>query len=150
MIGSLGDVVFEVSSELVKTFQDLQFQHSAKYAQHDIHGNVGLLEYTGRNPTTCGLKIRLDSALGIDPMKEIVLLYMMMRNGVAVSLILDGQPQGEGLWVIESFSEEWKVVGNTGKMIAAESSIQLKEYVEDGGMDGGVNGIRRDGKAGIY
>jgi phage protein U len=146
MIGSLGDVVFEVSSESVETFRDLQFQHSAKYAQHDIHGNVGLLEYTGRNPTAGSLKIRFDSALGVDPMQEIDLLYRMMGNGVAVNLILDGRPQGEGLWVIESFSEEWKVVNNTGKMIAAESSIQLKEYVEDGGMDG----IRRDGKAGIY
>jgi phage protein U len=136
MIGSLGDVVFEVSSESVKTFQDLQFQHSVKYAQHDIHGSVGLLEYTGKNPTTGSLKIRFDSALGVEPMKEIVSIYMMMRNGVAVNFILDGRPQGEGLWVIESFTEEWKVVNNTGKMIAAESSIQLKEYVEDGGMDG--------------
>jgi phage protein U len=138
MIGSLGDVVFEVSSESVKTFQDLAFQHSVKYAQHDIHGRTGLLEYTGRNPSTGSFKMRIDSALGVDPMQELVKLYMMMRNGVAVDFILDGSPQGEGLWVIESFSEEWKVVNNTGKMIAAESSIQIKEYMPDDG--GRLNG----------
>ncbi|MDR1978309.1 MAG: phage tail protein [Synergistaceae bacterium] len=137
MIGSFGDIVFEVSSESVKTFQDLQFQYKANYAQHDVHGSVGLLEYTGRTPTTCSLKMRFDSALNVEPMDEIVALYVMMRDGVAAYLILDGDIQGDyGLWVIESFTEEWKVTNNTGKMIVAESSIQLKEYIEGGDGNG--------------
>ena len=47
MIGSLGSVVFEVSTERVKTFRDLQIQRSAKYSEHAIHGRKGLLEFTG-------------------------------------------------------------------------------------------------------
>ena len=128
MIGSYGDVVFEVSSESVKTFQDLQFQHKVRYAQHDIHGGVGLLELTGRDPSTGSLNMRLDSALNVDPMAELATLYVMMRDGVVSDLIFDGQPQGEGQWIIESFNEDWKVVNNSGKLIVAEASVQFKEY----------------------
>jgi phage protein U len=134
MIGSLGGVVFEVSSERVKTFQDLKFQYSMKYAQHDIHGGVGLLELTGRAPATCSLKILLDSALGVDPKDELKELLEIMLKGAAVGFILDGSPQAlerGGQWVIESATETWKVVDHTGKMISAEVDLQLKEYMGD-------------------
>ena len=36
MIGSLGSVVFEVSTERVRTFRDFQIQRSAKYSEHAI------------------------------------------------------------------------------------------------------------------
>jgi phage protein U len=132
VIGSYGDVVFEVSSDVVKTFEDLQFQHKVRYAQHDVHGGTGLIELTGRDPSTGSLKIRLDTALGVDPMKELAALYIMMRDGVVTDLIFDGQPQGEGMWVIESVSETWKIVNNTGALIVAEASVQFKEYIGGG------------------
>jgi phage protein U len=132
LIGSLGDVVFEVSSERVKTFQDLKFQYAMKYAQHDVHGGVALLELTGRAPVTCSLKIILDSALGVDPMNELVELIIIMGKGKVVDFILDGEPQGlqkGGQWVIESIGESWKVTDNKGKMISVEVDLQLKEYI---------------------
>jgi hypothetical protein len=133
MVGSLGDVVFEVSSEKVKTFQDLKFQHAMKYAQHDIHGGVGLLELTGRAPSTASLKITLDSALGVDPLKELAMLFGMMILGKVVDLILDGAPRSMlpgSHWIIENISESLKVVNNEGKTIAIEVDLQLKEYVD--------------------
>ena len=42
MIGSLGSVVFEVLTDRVRTFCDLQIQRSAKYSEHAIHGRKGL------------------------------------------------------------------------------------------------------------
>ena len=133
MIGSLGDVVFEVSSDSVKTFNDLNMQYSAKYAQHDIHGKKGLLEFTGLDPTTMSLKILLSSALGVTPKEEIVTLLEMLNAGKAIPFILDGEPQGDGLWVIENMSVEQKTLSNKGVLILAEVSLNLKEYVEGGG-----------------
>jgi hypothetical protein len=103
------------------------------YAQHDIHGGVGLLELTGRSPATCSLKILLDSALGVDPTKELADLIKMMIKGAVIDFILDGSPQGlhpGGRWVIEDVGESWKVIDKTGKMISVEVDLQLKEYME--------------------
>ena len=132
MIGSLGDVVFEVSSESVKTFNGLNMQFSAKYAQHDVHGGKGLLEFTGLDPTKLNFKIRLDTALGIDPKEELKTLREILESGKAVPFILNGEPQGEGLWVIESLGENHKILNNSGALILAEASLSLKEYIEDG------------------
>jgi phage protein U len=65
-------------------------------------------------------------------MKELAALYVMMRDGAVTDLIFDGQPRGEGMWVIESVSETWKVVNNTGALIVAEASVQFKEYIGGG------------------
>ncbi|GHV45290.1 hypothetical protein FACS1894204_04010 [Synergistales bacterium] len=136
MIGSLGDVVFEVSSESVKTFEDLSTQYGAKYAQHDIHGKKGLLEFTGLDPTTMSLKILLSTALAITPKDEITALLEMLNAGKAIPFILDGEPQGDGLWVIESMGVEHKTLSNKGTLVLAEVSLNLKEYVDGGGADG--------------
>jgi phage protein U len=132
MIGSLGEVVFEVSSESVKTFDDLSMQWSAKYAQHDIHGRKGLLEFTGLAPTSLSLKIQLSSALGIVPKDELSTLRDMLKAGKAVPFVLEGEPQGDGLWVVEDLNENHKVISNTGALLLAEVSLNLKEYVENG------------------
>jgi phage protein U len=137
VIGSLCDVVFEVSSENVKTFEDLSAQYSAKYAQHDTHGKKGLLEFTGLNPTTMSLKILLSAALGVAPKEEITTLLEMLNAGKAVPFILGGEPQGEGLWVIESMSVEHKALSDKGELVLAEVSLSLTEYAEGGG-EGGV------------
>ena len=131
MVGTLGDVVFEVSAEAVKTFDSLNMQYSAKYAQHDIHGKKGLLEFTGLDPTKISLKIHFDTALGVNPKDELITLRKMLEAGKAVPFILDGEPQGWNLWVIESLSEDHKTLNNTGALVAAQVSINLKEYVED-------------------
>jgi phage protein U len=136
MIGSLGDIVFEVSSEAVKTFGDMTMQYSAKYAQHDIHGGKGLLEFTGLAPTTLSLKIQLSTALGVTPKDELTALRGMLTAGKAVPFILGGEPQGDGLWVIESLNENHKVVDKAGALRLAEVSLSLKEYVEGGDSDG--------------
>ena len=136
MIGSLGDVVFEVSSEAVKSFDNLNMKFSAKYAQHDVHGGKGLLEFTGLDPTSLSLKVRLDMALGINPKDELTTLRDMLEAGQAIPFILDGEPQGWNLWVIEDLQEDHKVLNNTGMLILAEASLSLKEYVEGGERDG--------------
>jgi phage protein U len=136
LIGSLGDVVFEVSSESIRTFDALNIQLSAKYAQHDIHGRKGLLEFTGLDPAKLSFKIRLDAALGLMPKDELTALRGILEAGKAVPFVLDGEPQGWHLWVIESLSEEHKVLNNSGTLILAEVSLNLKEYVEDGGKNG--------------
>ena len=130
MIGSLGDVVFEVSSEKVQTFRDYQIQRSAKFSEHTIHGRKALLEFTGLAPASVSLNIRLDAGLGIIPKDELDYLHFVLKSHYAVTLILDGEPQGDGLWVLESIDEKHEIIDNFGTSIAVEVSLKLKEYIE--------------------
>lgn len=136
MVGTLGDIVFEVSSKSVRTFDGLNMQYGVKYAQHDVHRGKALLEYTGLDPTKLSFKIRLDAALGLDPKEELKALRDMAEKHEAVPFVLDGEPQGWNLWVLESLNVDHKVLNNTGALILAEASLSLKEYVEDGDEDG--------------
>ena len=130
MIGSFGAVVFEVSSERVRTFRDFQIQHSAKYTEHAIHGRKGLLEFSGLSASTASLNIRLDAGLGVNPKDELTTLHDILKNHEALPFILDGEPQGDGLWVLESIGENYEVIDNKGAVIAVEVSLKLKEYIE--------------------
>lgn len=130
MIGSFGDVVFEVSTERVRTFRDFQIQRSAKYSEHAIHGRKGLLEFTGLSPASISLSIRLDAALGVNPKEELNTLYDILNKHKAVPFILDGEPQGDGLWVLEGLDENHEIIDKHGTSIAVEVSLKLKEYIE--------------------
>lgn len=130
MIGSFGEVVFEVSAEWIRTFRDFQIQHSAKYTEHAIHGRKGLLEFTGLSASTASLNIRLDAGLGINPKEELKTLHEILAKHEALPFILDGEPQGDGLWVLESIGENYEIIDNHGTAIAVEVSIKLKEYIE--------------------
>ena len=137
-IGSLGDVAFEVSSENVRTFSDLQIQRKANYAEHAIHGKKGLLEFTGLAPLTASMKIDLLASLGVVPKDELAALVEILTKHEAVPFILDGEPQGDNLWVLESMSESYPVINNKGEIISVSVTLNLKEYVE--AEDGGNNG----------
>ena len=130
MIGSYGDIVFEVSSERVKTFRDFQIQRSAKYSEHAIHGGKALLEFTGLSPASLSINIRLDAGLGLNPKEELNMLYEVLNNHITMPFILDGEPQGDNLWVLESIDEKREIIDNHGTLIAAEISLKLKEYIE--------------------
>ena len=130
MIGSLGEVVFEVSSDLVRTFRDFQIQRSAKFSEHAIHGGKALLEFTGLAPASMSLSIRLDAGLGVNPKEELEALREILTNHEAVPFILDGEPQGDGLWVLEGLDENYEVIDNQGTFIALDVSLKLKEYIE--------------------
>ena len=130
MIGSLGDVVFEVSSEIVRTFKDFQIQHGARYTEHAIMNRKGLLEFIGLNAASASLNIRLDAGLGVNPAKELETLREILKNHEAVPLIFDDEIQGDGLWVLENLDEKFEVLDNHGTPIIVEASLKLKEYIE--------------------
>ena len=130
MIGSYGDIIFEVSSERVKTFRDFQIQRSAKYSEHAIHGGKALLEFTGLSPASLSINIRLDAGLGLNPKEELNMLYEVLNNHITMPFILDGEPQGDNLWVLESIDEKREIIDNHGTLIAAEITLKLKEYIE--------------------
>ena len=129
-LGSLGDIEFEVSDEKVRTFSAMQISKSAKFAAHEVHNKKALLEFTGLNAANLSLKIDINSALGVDVNEELDALHELLDQHEAVPFILNGEPQGDGLWALESLDEEFSLINNKGELVRVELSLKLREYIE--------------------
>ncbi|WP_282012772.1 phage tail protein [Pyramidobacter piscolens] len=127
-IGTFGAVTFEASREFVRTFDDLQRSGQTQYAEHARIGLKPLLQYVSPGLETISFKMSFSVELHVDPRGEIDLLRVMRDQGHAALLVLDGRPLGR--FVVQSLSETWRRVDNTGYLCAAEVQVSLKEYVE--------------------
>ena len=130
MIGTLGEVVFEVSASKVKTFDSMKRSGSGRWATHEIIGQKPVMEFLGPGIEQISFNMRFDVFLGINPSDELVVLRQMRDAGEAVTLILEGQPVTDNLWVIESLSEDYPAIDNTGRILIANVDVSLKEYVK--------------------
>lgn len=131
MIGSLGEVAFEVSSKKVFTFGELSRERTARINFHERLGGLKpLAEFIGPGVESISFTIRLSRYLGVDPLAEVATLRKMCDSGTAASFSLDGKPQGDGLWLVESIKETWRNVDNKGNPTEIDCDIQLKEYME--------------------
>lgn len=129
MIGSLGPVVFETSSERIRTFTDFKRSGSARWGKHEIMLGKPVKEFLGPGDEQITFSVRLDVSLGVNPTDELFILRFIRDNGLAMPLILNGRPVSENLWIIESLNENWKYVDNEGRLLAAEVELTISEYV---------------------
>lgn len=130
MLGSLGEIVFEVSSNMVMTFDDFERSSSARLSFHELQGRKPLREFVGPDVETISFKIRLSTYEGVDPTQKIEKLRDAKDEGIAQLFVLDGAPQGKGYWLIENISESPRFFDNRGRPAVIECDITLKEYME--------------------
>lgn len=127
-IGTFGSLTFIVSDEVVKTFSDMKWDTSAKYATHDRHLLDDLLEFLGPEPDQISFKMKFSVFLGTNPLAEVQKLRQMVRTGQAERLVLGAQVYGEYKWVITKLSTTMKTFDNKGNCWAAEVTVSIQEY----------------------
>lgn len=125
-IGTLGGVVFSVSTNQVKTFDDLKRSGSAKYASHNRHLKDTLLEFTGNDPDKITFTMALSAFLGVDPQAEISNLQAAKRAGRIMQLVIGRQSYGN--WVITSLSTDYDRIDNKGNVLIANVNVSLTAY----------------------
>lgn len=128
VIGTLGKTVFTVTDKTVKTFNSLKWDSGAKYAVHDRHLKVPLLEFLGTELESISFTMYFSIFLGVNPMDEITKLLVAERNGEAMSLVIGNKAYGRNKWVIEKLSKDLERFDNKGNLLTAKVSISLKEY----------------------
>lgn len=128
LVGSFGEVVFEVSDYKVLTFKEFKREGGAKYATHEVIGQPPKLEYLHRELEKISLEINLIAELGVSPEEEIQKITDMCNSGEANYLIFGGEVYGDSQWVIESYSETVKHFGADGEVKSSEVSLKLTEY----------------------
>lgn len=132
MIGSIGEVVFEVDSEKsILTFDELNETHQANYSEHQVLSRKGLIEFTGLKASSISFMMKLNMELGVNPDEQIRRLISMLEEHEAVNFILAGIPKGNGRWVIESLDVKHKLIDNRGYTRSADVSLKLREYIDD-------------------
>lgn len=130
-IGTLGNLVFQVSSETVQTINDLQWSGSAQYSTHQRHLGKGLLEFTGVDPDDLSFSIFLSRSLGVEPEESLALLRQYERNGTTLPFSLGSRPYGEYRWVIVSHKVQVAQFAGRGRIAAATVSVSLREYIKE-------------------
>lgn len=129
IVGCLGDLIFEVSSDTVKTVSNFTESASTRYAIHQRHNNSACLEYVGMDPDQITFDIELSAYLGVSPQSQINILWNYIRSGLPVSLVLGATVYGKWRWVIKSHSIKLKHTDKYGTWTHCTVSVTLMEYL---------------------
>lgn len=129
VVGALGDIVFSVSSRMVKTISNMNWSGSARYATHQRHAGNALTEFTGLDPDKITLDIELSVYLGVDPMTEITRIWRYERNAATLPLVLGNHGYGRYRWTITSHKTKAKTYDGHGNITSATVSLSLQEYL---------------------
>lgn len=129
-IGSLGSVVFVVSPEAIRTFQEFTRSSAGRWAKHDIIGQQPKTQFLGPGLDTISFTMWFDARFKLNPRKELDKLKEIERAGKALPLVIGGKGIGTGLWIITGLNQSWTKIDNAGNVLHATAAVSLEEYVK--------------------
>lgn len=144
-IGTFGAVVFETSTNLVRTFKDMTRDTNVRLASHDIIGKKPVIEWIGPGTDTIKFSMQFNSILGVEPSDEEKKLRDMAQTGKVAHIIVGGEPISDYKFIIESISSSGRIYDRDGNLIKSMVDITVKEYPENvtvtqkGGTNGNTN-----------
>ena len=144
-IGTFGNVVFETSNDLVRTFKDMTRDTNVRLASHDIIGKKPVIEWIGPGTDTIKFSMQFNSILGVEPKDEEKKLRDMAQTGKVAHIIVGGEPISDYKFIIESISSSGRIYDRDGNLIKSMVDISVKEYPENvtvtqkGGTNGNTN-----------
>lgn len=128
-IGSFGSLIFEVTHEKVRTFDELTRSATARWSKHERFGQKPRSEFLGPDLDSISFKMRFDAQYGVNPKSEMDKLLDLCRSGKADTLIIGGTPIGRDQWVITSVKQSWTAVDNQGRVIVGTADVTMEEYM---------------------
>gem|GEM_PF-489774 len=124
VIGSLGDVIFNVSRNQVKTFSNMQISGTAQWASHNRHLKSTLIEFTGNDLDKLTFTMLLSAFNGVNPTVEIAKLTSHKKSGRVLRLIVGGRHYGR--FVIQSLSQSLERFDGSYE----DGSVRAKRFIE--------------------
>jgi hypothetical protein len=130
LVGTFGVLIFEASGSRVHTFSDLTVSTQNRFAQHDVHLEMPILEYTGPGLTEVNFKINFNKQWGSDPIASLLILRAYLKWGFISPLLVGMRPVtiGFNLFVCTQVNEEHKFFDAKGRLFGAAVDVQLREY----------------------
>lgn len=127
-VGTLGQIVFEVSDKKILTFNGMTREVSGRWAEHEVMGVKPKPEFLGAGNQKIVLPITLSAGLGVRPRKMLELVESMVESGNAEYLIINCRPVGRNPFRLTGSSEEWGHMYRHGELAKASLTITLEEY----------------------
>lgn len=127
-VGSLGKVVFTVSTNKVETFSGLKISSSASYGSHKRHGGNEIIEFTGNDADTVSFNMTLSQILGVKVDSELEKLKKYKKSGKTLKFVIGKRVIGNYRWVITKLTVTEEIYGKKSELITAGVAITLKEY----------------------
>lgn len=128
-LGSFAELVFEVSSFRVLTYDDWHRESKARYARHELINQTTVLEYLGPDTEKISLTIKFSARLNVNPPEEAQKVRQMCLDGVADYLIIGNRVIGGDLWVITAVGEKATSWDNGGNILFSELDVTFESYV---------------------
>lgn len=130
-VGNLGSLItFEVSSNKVLTFNNMQQTVSGRWATHDLIHCKPMPEYLGPGQRKVTLTVFISALHGVRPRQTIERLEEAAENGTPYTFVINGRKVGSYQWVVESISETWDEIIEGGRLVSAHLTLSLAEYYE--------------------
>lgn len=128
-IGTIGDIVFQVSSSLVRTFNQFSDSVSSRLGSHEVAGIMPVIEHIGPGTRELSFALQLNSALGVDVEHDIRKAQDYCQTGQMLSIIISGkQIGGTGAkWIIESVDADRQSFGSAGETLLADMKLSIKQ-----------------------
>lgn len=126
-LGSFGDVVFQVSPEYVRTFETLNRESGAVFADHEVAGGKPVSEMTGEELDKIDFRMVFNASLGISPIAEIEKLRKMKAEGTPQEFIVGSNSLGK--FTIRTIAEEWVHTSGIGRVLVLVADVNLVEYI---------------------
>lgn len=130
LVGTFGVLLFEASGRRVHTFDDLRVSNENRFAQHDVHLEMPVLEYTGPGLTEVTFTMNFNTQWGSEPTASLLILRAYLKWGFISPLLVGMRPItiGFNLFVCTRVDEEHKFFNAAGELFGAAVQVQLKEY----------------------
>ena len=128
-IGAFADLIFEVSSEKVLTYDEYKRESKSRYARHELINQTTTLEWLGRELGEISFKMKFTTMLGVNPAEETEKVRRLCEDGIADYLIIGNAVIGDNMWTIESVSESAVAWDNAGNILVSEVEVKMLEYV---------------------
>jgi phage protein U len=129
MVGSLGDIVFTASHDLLRTFTSFQRSGTPRVAEHEVIGRKAVPEFQAPGVESVSFQMRFDAAFGVNPEDECTQLRALRDAGRIMPLAVGGKFLGD--WYISGLSEAHTRHDGKGRVLVATVDIQLKEVAND-------------------
>lgn len=129
-MGCLGDIVFTVSDQTVRTLNNWKWSGSARYAVHQRHRGRPLTEFTGLDPDKITFDMKLMAELGVNPLEEVKRIWKYERSGTAIPLTIGRHAYGYYRWNIVSHEMTTEYTDTEGNLMGVSVSVTLQEYLK--------------------
>jgi phage protein U len=127
MIGSFGNVIFEIKGSVINNFNNFELLESASWIEHQRHNRSPLLEFNGRGTRSISFEIVGIQALGGFAAQRIKLRKMQVK-GTPANFVIGNYRYGSHMWVISDLSTSLDFVDNKGVIRFSTTKVTLREY----------------------